>query len=281
MSADQTPPATKRNVVRGYTEGLEIPGLAALGHRILAETEATTAGALVELLEVYDRGPGVAGQPKNLIFAANGPKPEMVLIDAVNNDITITRNGEYCLVYDRPVPADGLQFRHLVHWWRDREQLPDTVDDQAAARALHTRLRSALDGNPAEEAVFDAYARRYGAGFDIAALVPQVYLHLDPYSTRYHSGRGEPGPLKRQRMDFLLLFSDRGRVVVEVDGQQHYATDGRASPRLYAEMVAEDRRLRLDGYEVYRFGSFELLPPANPAPMLDAFFDRLAGRMKA
>jgi hypothetical protein len=54
---------------------------------------------------------GVVTPAKNLIFAANGPKPELVLRDAVNNDIEITRNGEYCLVYDRPIPADGLSFQ--------------------------------------------------------------------------------------------------------------------------------------------------------------------------
>jgi very-short-patch-repair endonuclease len=46
---------------------------------------------------------------------------------------------------------------------------------------------------------------------------------------------------------------------VEVDGVQHYADrDGRASPMRYAEMAAEDSRLLLAGYEVYRFGGQEI-----------------------
>jgi very-short-patch-repair endonuclease len=44
-------------------------------------------------------------------------------------------------------------------------------------------------------------------------------------------------------MDFLLLLSDRQRVVIEVDGKQHYAQGDQASPALYSEMVAEDRLL--------------------------------------
>jgi very-short-patch-repair endonuclease len=61
--------------------------------------------------------------------------------------------------------------------------------------------------------------------------------------------------MPRQRMDFLLLPSERTRIVIEVDGKQHYAeTDGRASPHRYAEMVSEDRAIRLRGYEVFRFG---------------------------
>lgn len=43
---------------------------------------------------------GVPGHCKNLIFAADGPKPELVLADALNNDIRITKNEEFCLVYD-------------------------------------------------------------------------------------------------------------------------------------------------------------------------------------
>ena len=40
-------------------------------------------------------------------------------------------------------------------------------------------------------------------------------------------------------------------------------------------MVAEDRALRLRGYEVYRFGSYEL-QEAGVEQRLDAFFERCA-----
>ena len=51
---------------------------------------------------------GVDGELKNLIFAADGPKPRIVLRDAVNNVIEIVENDEYCLVYDRSLGPDGL-----------------------------------------------------------------------------------------------------------------------------------------------------------------------------
>ena len=74
-------------------------------------------------------------------------------------------------------------------------------------------------------------------------------------------------------MDFLLLAPLRRRIVIELDGQQHYATsDGRAAPRLYAEMMREDRRLRLTGYELFRFGGSELQEPAVGEPLLHDFF---------
>jgi hypothetical protein len=47
-------------------------------------------------------------------------------------------------------------------------------------------------------------------------------------------------------MDFLMLLPRRVRVVVELDGKQHYSDeDGTADPARYAAMVREDRQLRL------------------------------------
>jgi hypothetical protein len=45
-------------------------------------------------------------------------------------------------------------------------------------------------------------------------------------------------------------------------------------------MVAEDRRLRLRGYEVYRFGGYELSAP-GAADLLHEFFDELLARHEA
>lgn len=78
----------------------------------------------------------------------------------------------------------------------------------------------------------------------------------------------------RERMDFLLLLPHGVRIVLEVDGKQHYAEGDIASPKLYSEMVSEDRRLRLHGYEVYRFGGYEL-SRSSATDMLREFFDEL------
>ena len=104
-----------------------------------------------------------------------------------------------------------------------------------------------------ERNVFSVYYRAFKDLSDkLPALIPQVYLHYDPYTLAQLGGVGR---LSRQRMDFLLLFSDAGRVVVEVDGSQHFAEDGKPSLARYADMVAADRDLRLAGYEVYRFAA--------------------------
>jgi very-short-patch-repair endonuclease len=72
-------------------------------------------------------------------------------------------------------------------------------------------------------------------------------------------------------MDFLLLFSNHIRIVLEIDGKQHYAEGDIAKPELYSTMVAEDRRLRLSGYEIYRFGGYELQGEQGKNVVVDFF----------
>lgn len=69
--------------------------------------------------------------------------------------------------------------------------------------------------------------------------------------------------------------------MLEVDGRHHYADpSGVASPQLYATMAAEDRRLRLVGYEVFRFGGAELTDTAQGRAVLEDFFFRLLEQPK-
>ena len=89
-----------------------------------------------------------------------------------------------------------------------------------------------VDRSPAENTLFRAYGARYGAagGENAPVLIPQVYLHYDPVYAFASSLPRPASPLPRQRMDFLLLLPDRRRVVIEVDGKQHYADGDIAIP---------------------------------------------------
>ncbi|BFO18364.1 hypothetical protein SHKM778_47520 [Streptomyces sp. KM77-8] len=244
-----------------------------------------TRNALEDLQEMeYERrfSKGPSGAFKNLIFAADGAKPQIVLRDAVDNDVEIVRHADTCLVFTDPLPPHGLTWRQMVAWWTNNHH-PD-ADEKSAADALYRRLYRSLD-SPPEQLLMITYCARYAeeGGFDLPALIPQVYLHYDPYTRR--SGK-QSGALYRQRMDFLLLAPDRSRIVIEVDGVQHYGRpnppdeQGRvthtAAPQLYADMAAEDRRLRLSGYEIYRFGGWELTSPGGEQVLTDFFIELLA-----
>ena len=147
---------------------------------------------------------GVEGELKNLIFAVNGPKPRIVLRDAINNVIEIVENADFCLVYDRPL-AGGLTWGELVEWWSEISP----AEGSDAARALYARLRASV-GSPAERLLFNANGvlrpDRQGPDpgpgpADLSALRP----------VRHAGASGQALP--RQRMDFLL-FADRPQVTV-------------------------------------------------------------------
>jgi very-short-patch-repair endonuclease len=217
--------------------------------------------------------PGVSSEVKNLIFAANGPKPEIVLIDAIRNEIKIVKNKEYCLEYDRPLLEKGLLWEELVDWWRDEEELHNlTRTDQR--NHLFKRLKISLGDNHPEKILLDTYYSYFWEKLKekLPALIPQVYLHYDPYTSKQLKGEKR---LSRERMDFLLLLPYRKNIVIEIDGEQHYSKNGKANPQLYAEMVAEDRRLRLAGYELYRFGGYEFVDDEKAKQTVKNFFDDL------
>lgn len=226
---------------------------------------------------------GVTGRPKNLIFASTGPKPELGFADAVNNDIVILRHAEYCLVYDEPIGDDGLRWTRLIEWWSARNAVDPK--DVATRSQLGERLRKSLASEP-ERRLFMSYFKslRPLLGDALPALIPQVYLHYDPLTLRELRARGDARRFEVQRMDFLLLLPHGVRVIVEVDGQQHYSTgmdaSAKPSPEEYARTTRSDRHLRLAGYEVYRFGGYELRDENLCASAVMEFFTRLFRRHK-
>ncbi len=223
------------------------------------------------IYKVRRRAGGVSGLPKYIIFASVGQKPDIVIEDAVNMDIRVVRHADKCLVYDQPPPSGDLTWQLLVEWWgRLRGENSNNAETR---RHLGARLYKSLQSEP-ERLLFKTYFKEFKQRFgdNLPALLPQVYLHYDP---RNRSERSEP-VLVRQRMDFLMLLRNASRIVIEIDGVQHYSDEnGCAAPKRYAEMVAEDRRIRGLGYEVYRFGGAEFVVPERASETVVTFFEEL------
>jgi hypothetical protein len=109
------PFSSKTMYIRERLLALDMPALVALARRVVEEFGDK---ALEDVLgRVGARLPD--GLIKNLIFAADGPKPRIVLRDAVENIIEIVENEQFCLVYDRPLGAEGLTCAQLVGWWEE------------------------------------------------------------------------------------------------------------------------------------------------------------------
>jgi hypothetical protein len=95
---------SKGMYVIGRLRDRKLPELLDLAGAVLSEWDDD------HLQDMVDRASttGVAGELKNLIFASIGPKPEIVLRDALNNAVEITKGADSCLIYDRPLPEAGL-----------------------------------------------------------------------------------------------------------------------------------------------------------------------------
>lgn len=213
---------------------------------------------------------GVQGQAKNIIFAAEGFKPELVFTDAVNNDISIVKYEDNCLVFDKRIPESGLKWDDLVAWWSTSKY--HNLNEQNIDKELYIRLYKTLD-KALEQPFFNHYYKLFKdeLGGKLPALIPQVYLHYDPKTIAQLKGEKR---LERQRMDFLMLLSNRHRIIIEIDGKHHYADGDKVSPKLYSDMVAEDRRMKLAGYDLYRFGGYELTY-GDKEQIIEGFFRKL------
>lgn len=206
-----------------------------------------------------------------VLFASRAVKPDLRLRDVLDGSLELLSDSEEVLAYDRPVGTQGLTWGELREWWTTGTGI-DGMPRQWTQ--LWARLRDCLaeTGSPPQRLLFDAYATGPGLGLHKPALLPEVWVHWDPKSV---ASRSPEDRLLTQRMDFLMFLPGLRRVVLEVDGVQHYSDDaGIPSPTVYAKTMAGDRDLRLSGYEVYRFGGAELCQ-SNAVRTVTDFFTRL------
>lgn len=213
---------------------------------------------------------------KNIIFAAKY-KPDIVLNDALSNDIEVV-NANGALIYDQGIPANGITWELLVNWY-------ELLDVDNTEEQMEQLFCNCLDSKP-EKIFYKAYISYLKLhGKHIPALIPQVYMYYDPKTQKQR----ELKIFEHQKMDFMMIISPLQRVVFEIDGQQHYAEDELApgtqykhyaSPARYAEMMRTHREMTLAGYDVYRFGGKEFLANDHISEEdiisnLSLFFNRL------
>ncbi|WP_326581590.1 hypothetical protein OIE69_44620 (plasmid) [Actinacidiphila glaucinigra] len=219
-------------------------------------------------------GRGTGRRPRNLIFASRG-KPDIRFTSAIDNDIEIAERADKVLVYDTPVGKDGLLWRDLLSWWQATR---GTTDPGEASRGLYERMKASLPPeSPGQRHLFWLYHHLYkDVLHEVPALLPEIWMHWDHKTVRE---RGE-NALQNLRMDFLMLLPGGRRVVLEVDGSQHFTRDGGAVPDSgkYAATMAGDRDLKFRGYEVFRFGHDELRDRDRARPVVADFFRQLLNR---
>lgn len=216
---------------------------------------------------------GVKGIIHNIVFAAT-EKPDVLLKDVLNHTVQIPVNEDKYLLYDEEVDAGGLTWENLLEWYNNNHSPFD--------KGLLEKMWDAVKHceSPIEEQFFSYYLgiiEEYGN--NLPALLPQVYLYYDFKVQKERTIK----IFDHQCMDFLMLFSGSQRVVIELDGIQHYSdrtvrVSGNpypqpiASTTLYASMVSAQREMTLAGYEVYRFGGKEFQNQERARDMIRQFF---------
>ena len=197
----------------------------------------------------------IKGNLKNIIFASKS-KPRIVFIDALNNDIQ-ARNEEDCLIYDLPINQQGITWKELNDWYNDNNY------PAIKGKSMLEYFEGILDSD-AEKFFWRAYLdlANEKEGF-IPALFPQVWLYFDPQDKYQRTQE----IFEHQRMDFLMIFPENHRIIIEIDGKQHYSSKTIVSGQdelldladvgKYAKMMKAHRDMVLAGYEVYRFGGKE------------------------
>ncbi len=148
---------------------------------------------------------------------------------------------------------------NLVEWYASENAIDSNQENAFISRlcdCLDTSFKANGEKSGPETWLLQAYYELKGElGVDLPALIPQVYLYYDPQTQKERGYK----LFEHQKMDFLMIISHRNRVVIEIDGKQHYADGDRASPKLYSEMVKVHREMSLCGYDVYRFGGYEFI----------------------
>ncbi|MFJ9729707.1 hypothetical protein ACIRP3_44050 [Streptomyces sp. NPDC101209] len=223
------------------------------------------------LFQLGRSGQGTGRRPRNLIFATLG-KPDIRFTSALDNDIEIAEESDQVLVYDRPVGKNGLLWRELLAWWQETRKISDP---EPAAWSLFDRMDASLPPKSAgQKNLFWLYHNIYREDLNtVPALLPEIWLHWDPKTVRERGAAA----LQNLRMDFLMLLPGNRRVVLEVDGMQHYTRDKGTVPDggRYAATMAGDRDLKFRGYEVFRFGHDELRDRDRARPVCMEFFRTL------
>lgn len=277
-STDKQPMQSKRSYVRdrvNRTNREQLPHIARLIVREYApkaETARQEEFGYPEWLKAFvalasQLGMTAGAAHRNWVFASLG-KPDLVITDVARATISDVSN--VSLVYSEPIAGDGLTLGMLKNWW---------YGARGERGNLYDRLAQSV-GSASERALFDFYARTYVTGAAgqldaLPAMLPQVWLHYDPLTREQRLGQKA---LPRQRLDFAMILPGPRRVVIEVNGPHHFTDEtGKASLETYAEGVAADRGLTLDGWSVFRFGANEM-SASTPEVVLRTFFDRLLGR---
>lgn len=106
----------------------------------------------------------------------------------------------------------------------------------------------------------------------VPALIPQAWINWSSTNKEALRRMGYKESNLPYRLDFVAFWQSRNYVVM-IDGIEHYADlVGKrwdAKEEKYAARLKEDRLLRIQGWDVFRVGNWEVKDPERLAQVLD------------
>ena len=194
---------------------------------------------------IFELTSSVFTSAKNVIFGSK-TKPDIYITDGIDNRIEIANKTDGILIYDEPINKGTVTIHDIKTWWQK-----DHPVNESFIGYLCEQL------NEIEAKFCKAYYRYFSENTE-PALFSQVHLHYDPKTiTQLVEIEGKKKRLTFQRMDFLILYNNY-RIIIEIDGVEHYSSDGKPDPKKYSDQVAYDRKMKFLGYHIFRLGGHEL-----------------------
>ncbi|MFP3413749.1 hypothetical protein SB773_19460 [Bacillus sp. SIMBA_074] len=198
-------------------------------------------------------------------------KIQLMIKDVVESDLTIIDDlKDLYMVFAENISEDGLTWGQLFEWWEKR--------NGKTRQDLIRKLRSVC--NEPEKFFFDEYYSLYKDDY-YPAILPQVTISYSPILSKSDLEKLNIVPEHRYTMDFMVIPNKNTKIVIEIDGIEHYSYKNPdninvASTRLYAEQMKSDRKLKLKGYTIFRFGGYEF-----KGAFKDEFKDEVKESLKA
>lgn len=187
-----------------------------------------------------------------IVFAASAKKPD-INFDLFTNLLDVEERPEEYLVYKEEIPINkGLTYHELERWWNENYfgDLWCTLDDRLMA-----------DMSNSQKMFYISYYRTFKNKLEknLPALLPETYVKYDNKTIKQRLG----SKVTFQRMDFGLILPHNRKILIELDGKQHYSKqdiNGNwvVDPEIYALERKLDRDMKFQGYEVIRVGNEEL-----------------------
>ncbi len=150
--------------------------------------------------------------------------------------------------------------------------LRTAITGQPLVASLDTRLLSLIQ-TPTEATFFREYARKYGMFLaDIPVLVPQAWIQWHSLKKDDLRAAGSSYFDDLYRVDFVAFWQNR-RSAILIDDISHYGVKDvnrwDASEMRYSSRLKEDRKLRKEGWDVFRISNWEIKNGGLPEILTD------------